>query len=234
MYHIYSLAQCIRHHELTNHEKGRYLLGKARTARKPVQKRGIETRAKLIEAAKQLFIEKGYYKTHGPEIAARAGLATGTFYSYFKDKKDVLMELIRLFYKEAMDRALSILDMNSLKTGDTRSIIREMLRTMVTVHQEQKDIHKAIYPLILMDEAIMALTREEDRKVIDFIAAYFRAHHETISLKDTSAAAELIFRTCDEIVHRILFWGSHSDRGILVSELEDMLYRYLFSSATPS
>lgn len=205
-------------------------MGKVRKARIPTQKRGVETKAKLVEAAKVLFIEKGYYKTHGPEIAARAGLATGTFYSYFNDKKDVLFELLRQFYQQAIDRALSIADRNFLISGDGRKIIHQVIQTLYTVHAEQQEFHMAIYPLMFMDENIMELTRQENQKVIDIVASYLRENN-LVCITDVETAAELTFRASDEIIHRLLFWGVQSNSERLIAELEEMLFKYLF---TPS
>jgi len=202
-------------------------LGKENKARIPIQKRGIETKAKLVETAKVLFIEKGYYKTHGPEIAARAGLATGTFYSYFKDKKDVLLELIRQFYRQAIDRALSTLDMNTLISDNGREIIHEIIQALYAFHTEQQDFHRAIYPLMFMDKDVMELIRQEDKRVVDIIASYFKINN-LICVTDVKTAAELTFRTSDEIIHRLLFWGTQSNRERLIEELEKMLFKYLF------
>ena len=75
-------------------------------ARIPVQKRSIETKEKIINAAWTLFAEKGYFKIRTHDLAQRAGVATGSFYGYFNNKKEVAIELIRSFYKEASEKAL--------------------------------------------------------------------------------------------------------------------------------
>lgn len=48
----------------------------------------------LLEAAYNLFIEKGINNTAIDEIVRKAGVAKGTFYLYFKDKEDILEKLI--------------------------------------------------------------------------------------------------------------------------------------------
>ena len=53
-------------------------------------------RERLLRAGKQLFSEKGYFDTAIHEITDRAGLAVGSFYSYFPSKESYLAELIRL------------------------------------------------------------------------------------------------------------------------------------------
>jgi AcrR family transcriptional regulator len=52
-----------------------------------------KTREKLVSAAMELFAKKGFDKTTVDEIVARAGVAKGTFYLYFKSKDDLIKEL---------------------------------------------------------------------------------------------------------------------------------------------
>jgi AcrR family transcriptional regulator len=57
--------------------------------------RGLETRAKLLEAAEQVFGEVGYHDASIVKVTEAAGVGQGTFYLYFQSKKDVFDELIR-------------------------------------------------------------------------------------------------------------------------------------------
>jgi AcrR family transcriptional regulator len=61
----------------------------------PKTKRGMETLDRICIAAEELFSEKGYYDTGITDIVSRAGIAQGTFYIYFNDKKSVFVYLIR-------------------------------------------------------------------------------------------------------------------------------------------
>ena len=48
------------------------------------------TRQRLLEAATEVFLEKGYEGTRVAEIARRAGLTTGAIYGNFNNKADLL------------------------------------------------------------------------------------------------------------------------------------------------
>jgi len=52
----------------------------------PIDRRDA-TRDRLLAAARQLFVERGYHATRPQDIARLAGLGQGTFYLYFSDKK---------------------------------------------------------------------------------------------------------------------------------------------------
>lgn len=51
-----------------------------------------DARGRLQAAAFDLFGEQGYSATTIPQIAARAGLATRTFFRYFADKREVIFD----------------------------------------------------------------------------------------------------------------------------------------------
>ncbi len=54
------------------------------------QKKALETRAKLIEAAKAVLAQKSFDEVSVEDITALAGVSTGSFYTYFKRKEDIV------------------------------------------------------------------------------------------------------------------------------------------------
>src|SRR5436190_181541 len=49
----------------------------------------------LLDAALELFVEKGFSATRSEEVAVRAGVAKGTLYLYFPSKEDLLKAVVR-------------------------------------------------------------------------------------------------------------------------------------------
>ena len=67
----------------------------------------LETKRKLLEAAKKIICEKGLTNTSVGEITKACGVANGTFYTYFKRKEDVLFALSREIFQEILEKAQS-------------------------------------------------------------------------------------------------------------------------------
>jgi AcrR family transcriptional regulator len=50
-------------------------------------RRRLQSRRRLLDAARELFVAHGYDRTRLQDIARAAGVATGTFYLHFRDKE---------------------------------------------------------------------------------------------------------------------------------------------------
>jgi AcrR family transcriptional regulator len=61
---------------------------------RPLSKRGLDTRRRLLDAAEQVFGALGYHDASVVKLAEFAGVAGGTFYLYFDSKKAIFDELV--------------------------------------------------------------------------------------------------------------------------------------------
>ncbi|MFZ2651980.1 MAG: TetR/AcrR family transcriptional regulator [Burkholderiaceae bacterium] len=65
-------------------------------AHPPIRQRRKQARPQeLLDAALDLFVEKGFAATRSDEVAQRAGVAKGTLYLYYPSKEELLKEVIR-------------------------------------------------------------------------------------------------------------------------------------------
>jgi AcrR family transcriptional regulator len=62
----------------------------------PTRQRRKEARPQeLLDAALELFVEKGFAATRSEEVAARAGVSKGTLYLYFPSKEELFKAVVR-------------------------------------------------------------------------------------------------------------------------------------------
>jgi len=79
------------------------------TALESVTDRRDATRDRLLNAARELFVARGYHATRPQDIARLAGLGQGTFYLYFPDKKACFVAFVaaaRLDLKQYIETRL--------------------------------------------------------------------------------------------------------------------------------
>ena len=60
------------------------------------ERRKQDRPGELLEAALDLFVEKGYAATPVEEVAARAGVSKGTLFLYFPSKEDLFKAVVRV------------------------------------------------------------------------------------------------------------------------------------------
>jgi len=64
----------------------------------PRSRKGVRTRARLLDAAKLVFEEDGFLAARISDIAERAGLSHGSFYHYFDTKEEIFHEVVNALY----------------------------------------------------------------------------------------------------------------------------------------
>lgn len=89
--------------------------------------RELNTREKILSAARQEFLDKGYQGAWLRDIARKAGVTTGALYGYFKNKEELFSTLvsecysaIQSMYKEAL------LDFSRLTPEQQKSDMEEL------------------------------------------------------------------------------------------------------------
>ncbi|WP_071396133.1 TetR/AcrR family transcriptional regulator [Bacillus tuaregi] len=110
----------------------------------PKQERAQQKRNSLLESGRELFIKNGYEPTTAKEIATHAGVAIGTFYRYFSDKRQLLMALLQ----DQLDKMLPP-EPNWIRTNP-----EELLAAILENHYKQLEqigLHQVLPELIIRD-----------------------------------------------------------------------------------
>lgn len=106
----------------------------------PPTARGRATRQALLDAAEEVFGEVSFDRASVAEITRRAGVAQGTFYVYFADKKAAFTELVRhLNHTLRTTIATSVAGLT-----DRREIERTGFRTFFDYVRD----HRALYLIV--------------------------------------------------------------------------------------
>lgn len=110
-----------------------------------------DRRKQILEAAVAIFAERGYQRATVKEIAARAGIAPGTIYLYFRNKRELLLALAETLIRRAAGALLaprSELDVESHLT----LILRDRLRFV----RENQGLLRALATEIWTDRELAA------------------------------------------------------------------------------
>ena len=125
----------------------------AQEVREPKQERSIEKKNKIVKAGYELFSTVGYYNTNTAQIAKQAGVSTGIVYGYFKDKRDILLDVLEIYVNTAFAPVLEMID-NLSAPLDFHEIAAHVLDGAIEIHKKQANIHEALHSLSHTDEAV--------------------------------------------------------------------------------
>lgn len=115
----------------------------------PKFRRRAEARPdEVLDAALDLFIERGFANTRVEDIAVRAGLSKGAVYLYFPSKEALLEGLVKRAMTPIAENALSLV---SNYSGDPRTVITLVLKT---VAHRMSDPKLIAIPKLMMREMI--------------------------------------------------------------------------------
>lgn len=173
---------------------------RARTIEDKQQRRRL-----LLDAAKELFFDRGYKETTIEMITERAGVSTGTFYLYFKNKVEVYMTLyadgIDIFHRMS-EEAISWPGMSALARV---SAIAQAYHRFYSEYTEYFDILAFIHmhQSELKERSEMASML--DRKAIDLLKMIEGVIREGIengefAPRDTWKATNALWGMMDGIV----------------------------------
>ena len=92
----------------------------------------------ILEAAEKLFAQKGFYSTTVGEIAEKAGIAKGTIYLYFRDKRDLFFSVL----ESKLDILLEKVEKGIQKSKTVSSRIEEAIGIHLKFLEENEDFFK--------------------------------------------------------------------------------------------
>lgn len=188
-----------------------------------------ERRQQILLHARDVFARRGYHAAKIDEIVATAGIARGTFYLYFEDKRGIFEEIVDGTFVRLGSAVMRV------DTEDPeRSVadqVRENIRRIVHALLEDRATTK-----ILLSDAV-GLDAAFDRKLLSFYEQVGKLLEDAladgqergiVAPGDTHIFAILTLGAVKEIIYQVVMRGlSYSDEQIVDTILAFLSAGYL-------
>jgi AcrR family transcriptional regulator len=147
------------------------------------------TRTRLVDAAIEVFAEKGYARTTVDDIAERAGATRATFYLHFKSKSDVLPELMNRGegHFHAIYQSLS-----PIATEPTLAGVRSYLSVTMTEWKAIADLSRPVHEAASIEPEIHELLSARNNDQITELANALRKGVPSLSAADAQVYATIL------------------------------------------
>ncbi|MGM0843449.1 MAG: TetR/AcrR family transcriptional regulator [Bacillota bacterium] len=159
-----------------------------------------EKQKKILEAALEIFAEKGYSATSTSEIAKKAGVAEGTIFRHYKTKKDLLLSIVA----PTMAKLIAPF------------IIRDLNKVLNTKYENYEDFLKA---MILNRQSFLKENMSAFRILIQEIP-----FHPELKEQFKEHVAEKVFQRFQHLVEY------YKEKGGIIDLPTEAVIRFTFSS----
>jgi AcrR family transcriptional regulator len=135
----------------------------SRTGRPPVSARGTRTREALIDAARTVFERDGFIDARITDIAAEAGVAAGSFYTYFTSKEDAFAAVMERVNEEMLHPHLQEI----ADPDDPVSVIEAANRAYLASYRRNAKLMGLMEQVAQIDEEFQKLRLRRARAFVE-------------------------------------------------------------------
>lgn len=193
------------------------------TVREPQKINSKEKKLKIIEAGLKVFGEKGYYNTNTAEIAKVAGVSTGIVYSYFKDKKDILLHAIQLYFQNIFNPIKEFLD--NLETIELNiQTINDFVNIAIKSHKDNFMLHEEIIALSHLDNDVHNKFLDFEINVNKEIIKVIINHN--IKIENLEEKVHLAYNLVENLCHEYVY---HKHESINYAKMIELTTKILLS-----
>ncbi len=200
--------------------------------RVPQQARSRQKRDALLAAASRLFEEQGYEAVTADDIAAAAGVSIGTFYAYFRNKRQVFFTLYVACAEAVLALSIPAIDFSQ----NPREAIRRTVQEAMTRNEAFYGLRRAMFELLPRDPEMAAYNAQVEHLFYEqILAAARKLEAYGLTWPDLDLA-----NTCWLIAHLLhQFWQIEPTPGTVPREpieqrrlaLADLIYHALIREA---
>ncbi len=195
--------------------------------RTPVQQRSQEKKQRIIDVSYGLFCHKGLDETNTKEIARAAGVSVGTFYSYFEDKVDVLLEIVHQQKQIQVEDSIAKMLQNSEQRPPFETIYM-ILRMMLDTRNLPESLQRQVSGLRYSNWRFEEFHKKEEQVTVALLTKLIESFGDEVCVPDKKKSAQLLLLLLKESFRSYTVFEQNLEKEDFLHELSVVIYNYLF------
>lgn len=194
----------------------------------PTQERAIKKRLALVKAAGEEFAMVGFEQATAKSIAAKAGVATGTFYQYFENKNDILCVVAENRFADLYQQ-VSLLDapeMGAVEGEALRDLFERSLHFTYQYHLRDGLLHQAMDQCRRADSRLDGIMIRGEARIRSHVFSFTQG----VKVEEPELVAEALFAMAEGLVHDMVFGKKPEQPERMLAIGADMLASYFTRS----
>jgi AcrR family transcriptional regulator len=179
------------------------------------------------------FEETGFEETTTTEISRRAGLAVGSLYGYFHDKRAILLELLHGTVEEIADLVVRELNPENWRSPDLRPAVRGLVHRIVHAQTVRPGVQRILWERFFKDadfRAVLLRIETRVRRALESLLSQLLAEGR-VRITDPVTAAFLIHASIQWTTVRLTLGDAEVDADSAMDGAAELVSRFLFESA---
>jgi AcrR family transcriptional regulator len=169
----------------------------------PAQERSRFTVEQIIQAATQIFTERGYAGATTNHIAERAGVSIGSLYQYFPNKEAILVTLAKRHVEIAGNLLMGLVAERNLIETDLTEVLRPFIQATLELHTGNPRLNYVILSEAAWSAEAMEQVHALEDQFIDQLALTLDTHRQ-VSVKNSRHAAYIVVHAIKNLAHEFV------------------------------
>ncbi|MBC7363301.1 MAG: TetR/AcrR family transcriptional regulator [Candidatus Aminicenantes bacterium] len=177
-----------------------------------IRKEIIQTEFKkhMLQAAQEVIIRRGFKAATMDEIAREAGFCKATLYKYFKNKGEILLEIILQYIEDVKNRILEV----SSSDDPPEEKLKKMIYSLLEIQLKKSNISRLFI---------------QDKNIREFLHRFFgpsdKENNREVqqAIKNFNARREEIFKAGLEVIKEGI------DKGVFIKGSPERILYYVWA-----
>lgn len=189
-----------------------------------MEMREVGKKELIVSSAKKVILEKGYKNISVEDITNEAGIAKGSFYTYFKSKNLVIDYIL----EEVIAKRKNEFKLDKRKSLE--NTIKSLVRTRIKLDDEKLKENLVLVNLFRnvasLDEKTLILLKELEKVIIERMESIILAYPKEIKIekKDIKFYSKMLNNIISNYKTFTLFFSEKSNQ--FITDIEEVKKKY--------
>ena len=157
-----------------------------------------------------------------------AGVSIGSLYSYYKDREEILADILKQF-DSSLNRALDDLSHEKeLCRSDIRLWVQRVIERMTGLRRPTRELYDQLRSLRYSNPKVAEVLQQQKVRESEIIIEYLRLNRIMVRVEDLNVAAFVVQGMIEVVVDEMVSPEGGRDQSKILTATVEAICRYLF------
>ena len=193
--------------------------------REPIKKNSIAKKNKIIADGFELICNQGYHNVSCVDIAKYCGVSTGIIYQYFKDKRDIFIEGVKLYSDNIMFPLLKI-ENKKITKDNIEFIMKDIILKSIKQNTMTKKAHQELMSMSCLDKKVLKIFSDKELEITEKLVDILK--HNGFREINLNEKVHLIINLIDDLCHETVYHKHQNiNYDVLIDETVKLIVNIL-------